>query len=124
VLEIEEPLAYRMRHVVAIGLNPTDPNEVVVVGAGGDIIATADGGETWTVQNDTRQPWAKHFGSSLNDIELPPPAAAAEGQLSVAEAGNRNALLGSGAGLFSAAVRPVADEGGGVRTLYVPLLAK
>lgn len=124
VLEVEEPLAYRMRHVVAIGLNPADPDEVVVVGAGGDIVASADGGETWTVQNDTRQSWARHFGSSLNDIELPPPVQATEDQIVGTEIVRRDALLGSGAGLFSAAVRPAADGGGSVHTLYVPLLTK
>lgn len=125
-LAIEEPLAFRMRNVVGIGLNPSEPGEIVVVGAGGDIIASADGGETWTVQNDTRQDTAKHFGSSLNDIELPPPPELAEGQLVMAAGERAEALLGSGSGLFGAAIRPVFDGGGGVdgHRLYVPLVTK
>ncbi|NPV07631.1 MAG: hypothetical protein HPY83_06670 [Anaerolineae bacterium] len=124
-LAIEEPLAFRLRNVVGIGLNPDDPNEIVVVGAGGDIIASADGGETWVVQNDTRQDTARHFGSPLNDIELPPPPELAEGQVAMAAEESAEALLGSGSGLFSAAVRPVADGGGGDgHWLYVPLVTK
>ena len=73
----------------------TDPDEVVVVGAGGDISPRRTGRD---VDGAERYPaLAKHFGSSLNDIELPPPAAAAEAS-SVWRSRQRNALLGSGAG--------------------------
>jgi len=122
-LDIEEPLAWRLRHVTAIAIDPADPLQVVAVGGGGDIVSTTDGGVTWTVQNDTRLMSAKHFGSAVNDIEIPPaPLAADDGAgLEVAEE-PQDALLATGSGLFSAAVRAEAEPAG--YRLSIPLIQR
>lgn len=105
-LDVEEQVAWRMRHVSAIAIDPANAAELVVVGQGGDIISTSDGGATWTVQNDTRLMAAKHFGTTVNDIEIPPAPLEARRSAGLRSApAPQDALLASGSGLFSAAVR-------------------
>ena len=105
-LDVEEEVAWRMRHVSAIAIDAANAAELVVVGQGGDIISTSDGGATWTVQNDTRSMAAKHFGTTVNDIEIPPAPLEAQRRNGLRSApAPQDALLASGSGLFSAAVR-------------------
>lgn len=122
-LDIDEPLAWRMRHVTAIAIDPANALEVVAVGAGGDIVSSSDGGTTWTVQNDTRLMSAKHFGTTVNDIEIPPAPLEARVTAGLRSTPSpQDALLASGSGLFSAAVRAEADATG--YRLSIPLIRR
>jgi hypothetical protein len=99
--------------VEAMALNPADARELLIVSPSGDVASTIDGGANWTLQNDTAQPNAKHFGGERpGDVEMPPATAsqASRGGRARLAATSTPApvLFGSGAGLFSASVRDAA----------------
>jgi hypothetical protein len=99
------------QQVETLAVNPADAREVVAVSRSGDVTLTKDGGTTWTTQNDTSATTGKSFGTEKpGDVTLPPASSSRDraGQASVS---STSALLGSGGGLYSAAVRSTSATG-------------
>jgi hypothetical protein len=92
------------QQVETFAVNPSSASEVVAVSRSGDVTLSKDGGTTWTTQNDTSATAGKSFGSEKpGDVTLPPTSSA--GRSGQATVTSTSALLGSGGGLYSAAVR-------------------
>ena len=111
---ISPAMAGNLKNLVVVAIDPSSPSEIVVADGQGDVAASADGGATWTAENDTSKANAKHFGGERpGDILIPPGGTshvpvggAASARRAQSSISTSQALVGSGAGLFSASVRP------------------
>lgn len=125
------PLSRPFNNVEALAFNPAAASELLVVSREGDMALTADGGGTWTLTNDTTSPAGRRFGGErVADVEIPPPASSGGSGLSAAAmarpaaVGSNQALVASGAGLFSASVRGSQSGGCTPPCTAVPVVFK
>lgn len=95
-------LTGNLQRVETLAISPDDPNIVMAVTKDGDVISTSDGGATWSVVNNTLD-GGRRFGLEVpGDIEIPSAASGARGaRITSAPV----AVLGSSAGMYSAALR-------------------
>lgn len=122
-----EPVGSSFNEVETLAVSdspdPAEPDQVLIVSPQGDVAVSQDGGSTFFLANDPSDEDGRSFGGERpGDIELPPeePEVAAI----AAASGSNAALLGSGSGLFDAAVLDATAPGApGLAALAATTLA-
>jgi hypothetical protein len=102
--------------ITAVGLNPSNPNDVTIGTFDGTTMHSSNGGGIWTLVNDPTY----QRQVIINDIEVPPGGAGAS-RARAAAAASSLALVGTGGGAFhadfavsSGIIGLSASSGGGV----------
>ncbi|MGE0877781.1 MAG: beta strand repeat-containing protein [Acidimicrobiia bacterium] len=109
--------------MTAIGVNPADPDDIVVAaGAEGNIYASSNGGSSWTVQNDPHGSGRSFMSEGIQSVKIPPAALSSSPSSvrSAASVESGEALVGAGSGLFAADVRS-SGAGDPSTSKFVPL---